>query len=493
MTDNPFDNLPDDSFAIRFDPNYLSQEQVTTNIKNVLTTNRITHKLVPIASPNSRFEVISVDVEGEKSQTLGLLQNLVKSSVLSSTIDSVIPQPGSSPGPSTTGGPSSQVSSQAIEAACGEEISFELPRVEKSNPFFHDQNKKVANQNTVNVFVLDVSPYVNNAQTKFEFQVGGLSGIGSGKVHPFVSNFVRNGKFELGIVADALDQVEGEFVENREPMANHGIFTASIIKTIAPEANVTIIPIIPVTKDGKLSKMLDILEGIRRDSESILRSSQILVNISAYAESPFMLFSKDSDSFDNNKNKIFNMEIFKDQITSIREFLLSSENKEMIDPNRRIIAAAGNDRERTSTQPWPRFPAFVKDVISVGSIRSDTMLTDYSNLAQIPNEAAVEHKQILDQLEIATKNGIYAYGGTANEGLKGLYVNDDFYFPNGTKESNLCGVAKWSGTSFATAVVTGYMAWLCLRGFNAADAERMLRENLPTTDDGIPILMAKQS
>ena len=73
--------------------------------------------------------------------------------------------------------------------------------------------------------------------------------------------------------------------------------------------------------------------------------------------------------------------------------------------------------------------------------------------------------------------GVYAYGGVPDIGVQSVYTGE---FPGG--EENNCGVAKWSGTSFATALVTGYMALLCAAGMTAEEAYEFLTQPFQASD-----------
>ncbi|MCB8980586.1 MAG: S8/S53 family peptidase [Ardenticatenaceae bacterium] len=111
-----------------------------------------------------------------------------------------------------------------------------------------------------------------------------------------------------------------------------------------------------------------------------------------------------------------------------------------------IVGAAGNDGTLTPT----RYPAAFASVIGIGALDSNDAQAPYSNTAdEIPG------------------GGFWTFGGDANNsnseyadsvtGLLGVYTAPgypDINTPNKT------GWARWAGTSFATAVISGSFALL---------------------------------
>ncbi|QPC81296.1 S8/S53 family peptidase [Phototrophicus methaneseepsis] len=400
------------------------------------------------------------------------------------SFEMLIPRPGSAPGPSTTGGPGT--TPQAV-GECDKDIRFvanDLVLVNDAG----ESLQPIAGR-TVNVFVLDTSPFDMNHDVQLRHRLNDFEGISG--VFPFVQRFLSE------TIADPspipIEEVAFVDMGSRAPtpvqsISNHGIFIASIIKTIAPEANVTIIPVMSRVGVGSIFTVADVLNELAQDKA--LQGSQVLVNLSANAR---LMFGVDDITeltqkvlqelgMAEGRNAPVVSDFIRDQLIEMNGIPDNVRNTvaNFAAEDRRLIVAAGNDWTSTIIPPWPKFPAYMKGVVGVGAVRSDGMRTDYSNLPQIPQIAAIQES--LDRLDIVTDNGIYAYGGTANAGLLGLFINDFINLENGKQIDNTCGIAQWAGTSFATAVVTGYMAWLCLRGLTAAEANTKLKTDLPQID-----------
>ncbi len=128
-----------------------------------------------------------------------------------------------------------------------------------------------------------------------------------------------------------------------------------------------------------------------------------------------------------------------------------------------IIAAAGNDSTTVNKQGKnprpPRAPARYHTTMSVTAVNSKQEAAQYANAACIaPLDAG-----------IATFGGD-SYGFLDANGLpdavRGVYISP--VFPGG--EPNTSGWADWSGTSFATPVISALGAHLLAQGWSATNA-----------------------
>jgi hypothetical protein len=174
----------------------------------------------------------------------------------------------------------------------------------------------------------------------------------------------------------------------------------------------------------------------------------------------------------------------------------------IVDPNITIVASAGNDSLKKPQRVGARFPAAFKNVIGVGALRkgngqnatSENIPASYSNCADEP-----------------PANGYMTLGGEsgADQGIRVMYISD---FPErtglflllprvffGDERINRTGWAWWSGTSFATALISGLLAarWSGpLRGtvLNYANARTELANHIQPnrTSAGEPVIYIEQ-
>jgi subtilisin family serine protease len=115
------------------------------------------------------------------------------------------------------------------------------------------------------------------------------------------------------------------------------------------------------------------------------------------------------------------------------------------DSNMMIFAAAGNDGIHPNHPP-ASYPAAYRPVHGVGALdtsNSASQMAEYSNIADSP-----------------VSDGFLTFGGfpsNIGEGMLGLYIH--LTFPD-TGAANTNGWARWSGTSFATGLMSGLAAAL---------------------------------
>lgn len=119
-----------------------------------------------------------------------------------------------------------------------------------------------------------------------------------------------------------------------------------------------------------------------------------------------------------------------------------------------VVAAAGNDHcPGGAGRPLPRLPAAIEDVLGVS--------------ASVDNSGAYARYTNLDDF-LPADDGIIAIGGDvtngrSSPGLIGLFISEKVPvaldgLPSGA--TNKTGLARWSGTSFATPVAAGFAACL---------------------------------
>jgi subtilisin family serine protease len=127
-----------------------------------------------------------------------------------------------------------------------------------------------------------------------------------------------------------------------------------------------------------------------------------------------------------------------------------------------IVAAAGNDSvqvtQRGQAPRPPRAPARYETTLSVTAVNSQFAPSNFANAANVPPS----------DTGVATFGGD-GYGAKDKNGLpdavRGVYISSSF--PDG--EQNISGWADWSGTSFATPIVSALAAHLMAQGWSSSN------------------------
>lgn len=184
--------------------------------------------------------------------------------------------------------------------------------------------------------------------------------------------------------------------------AGHGTFVAGIIKCLAPATTIEV--------EGVLTKGGAVLESqIAAELTEAVRDKPDIVSISAgtytYHNHPLMSF----------------------------EALYADRKLNKDDETPLVVAAAGNDS--TDQKFWP---AAFDWVVAVGSLDANGKKSDFSNYGPWVD--------------------VYAHGrDLVNAFPTGKYTTHEPQTPP-DEVRNFTGLAKWSGTSFATPIVTGAIA-----------------------------------
>lgn len=258
-------------------------------------------------------------------------------------------------------------------------------------------------------------------------------------------------------------------------MGDHGLFVASIINRIAPAARLHLVEVLNPYGVGTLES---IVRGFARAANFALENTcaVVLVNASLFLEvAPADLLSLET---------LAKVDPFWQRVRETRAGLITAwvePFKTVCDFLRRqsaqVLAAAGNDgtEETDATgskkqiHPVARFPAAFESVVGVAALNYAGDLAPYSNEADIP-----------------VSDGLAAIGGDKtgdttdpNRGVLGLYIGS---FPDGTPNKH--GLARWSGTSFSTPVITGLFAALACEGITPGDALNHIQSKLNNQSAG---------
>ena len=241
-------------------------------------------------------------------------------------------------------------------------------------------------------------------------------------------------------------------------MPDHGLFAAGIIHTIAPCAQIYLVEVLNPYGVGDLDSILWGLDFVIRHIQNN-PDRRVVVNSSLCLDLPIgeqhcrtipvvdNCFADLFTELDRQLEELICSQIKNDpKWIENQKLSMQAPCDVVFELKSRVIAAAGNDhRPGQNVAPQARYPAALESVQGVGALPKNLprkngkyRTASYSNQADAPRRI-----------------GITTLGGEEGEGqgVLGLYLGE---FPCG--EQNCTKWAWWSGTSFATPVVTGITA-----------------------------------
>jgi len=273
--------------------------------------------------------------------------------------------------------------------------------------------------------------------------------------HPMIRTLLGpNGKLKLypATYEENLRMGSTSLNEHDYKMTDHGLFAAGIVHSIVPRAT---IHLIEVLNPFAVSDLAMLTRGLHKVFNVIYQSDQpedsrppLVVNCSWMLEPPLVPEHR------RNPDSQFEEKVMEMARKHRDEgFALKSVCEHFDTIGRQVIAAAGNDWRKNGADrnaaPVTRFPAAFLGTLGVGAMPKNSKAdskgkyeaSSYSNLADIPDNV----KKIM------------TLGGEEGEeeGVLGLYLGE---FPGCEPKSNCTKWAWWSGTSFATPILSGAIA-----------------------------------
>jgi Subtilase family len=242
-------------------------------------------------------------------------------------------------------------------------------------------------------------------------------------------------------------------------MPDHGVFVTGLIRDVAPAAHIRLIRIL---NDYGGSDLYNIFAALT-DLEQELFSGAIrhlVINLSLnimpdIRRLPYVWFDHRQWPSTQLAGAIRVLTHLEEGLRLLCESLYAYDVL--------MVAAAGNDSYLANKQGQkprpPRVPARYETTLSVAAVNSRYAPSIFANAARMPPSNA----------------GVATFGGDSDglvdvnglpEAVRGVYISPTF--PGG--EQNVSGWADWSGSSFATAIVSGVGALLISQGWPLPDA-----------------------
>ena len=242
-------------------------------------------------------------------------------------------------------------------------------------------------------------------------------------------------------------------------MADHGVFVTGLIRDVAPGAQIRLIRILNDYGGGDLYNIYAALTDLEVEliSGNIRR---LVINLSLnimpdIRRLPYVWFDHRQLPSTQLAGAIRVLAHIEDGLRLLFESLYAYDVL--------IVAAAGNDSFLANKQGQkprpPRIPARYETTLSVASVNSRFAPSMFANAACMPPLNA----------------GVATFGGDSDgkldvnglpEAVRGVYIAPTF--PGG--EQNVSGWADWSGSSFATAIISGLGAHLIAQDWPLANA-----------------------
>jgi hypothetical protein len=359
-----------------------------------------------------------------------------------------------------------------------------------------------AGENPVIVVVLDTAPEKIDLKAEAEEnptnmllrQVAGLAdpmgySIEGDPVNPVIiadlgevpedfqplKDFVPNWSGRLKAWNDATDENKRETAKSAYAMPDHGLFVAGITKSIAPRAEVRLIRMLDETGMGDIRT---ILYALRELPDSLVKGR---------SPKPRLIFNFSHTIAAPMNDKLVEEwfpEIMKDpmqvaqRLTDIKAMLdainysLAETINWLAEQGVLVVAAAGNDALREKVRPEPDLPARFDNVLGVASVNREGGASLFSNRG--------------DKARFG--NGVATYGGDAvrdgetpavamgkmkvesesdvPDAVIGIYTAKTLPFVEELPEhdgTNRSRYAYWTGTSFATPVISAIAALITAR------------------------------
>jgi hypothetical protein len=328
----------------------------------------------------------------------------------------------------------------------------------------------------VTIAILDTSPCLHELAEAYE-RHHKVRPHNPNEHHPVLEGLLGP-KGRLHVHSASLDELlrmrSVHLRDHDHKMTDHGLFVAGIVNSIAPAAEIHLYEVLNPDGVGDLESIARGLWKVIHDQKG--KETRLIVNCSWVLNIPLLnhritdldrkLLAKIVREWDKHQD---------DSIEYLSSEYLSTEGESWLARQglaiewicdliyalgSQVIAAASNDwdnQESRADTPQLRYPAAFNSTLGVGTLSNGRISLQTNN-----KHAARSYSNLSDQRE---NTGVIKLGGDQAEEQRVLGVYIGSFPPSPDKESanwvvpkNTSDWAWWSGTSFATPILTGAIA-----------------------------------
>lgn len=272
------------------------------------------------------------------------------------------------------------------------------------------------------------------------------------------------------------------------PVSSHGLFVAGLIHSIAPRARLRLIEVLNRYGVGYVDTIAYTLQRLGEERKLDVGRRPLLINCSLMLVAPLagqISLEQAGDDTPDIEDELATVE------TIVAGQALAGRSPESLSPDEQavleqldllgaalewvflaarnwdvlVVAAAGNDSspESGKQQREARCPAAFASVVGVGALDAQGESAAYSNKA---DRQPYQGLSVFGGEEDHQDSGRRPRLASPEYAPLGVYIGS-FYTRNGAtvrRRTNRNGWARWSGTSFAAPVVSGFVARLVADG-----------------------------
>jgi Subtilase family len=287
----------------------------------------------------------------------------------------------------------------------------------------------------VEVAILDTVPDQINLDLAYQ-QWGSTNPLIGDLLGPAGTLQITRGGF-----SNLMQLADGTLDEHAYLMPDHGLFVASIIRSLAPMAD---LHLVEALNPYGLGTVETIALALQQFANRPAGAKPLLINLSLVLNIP------PADLLAALAAQDPLWQPFTQQTLAQSGQVLELVCSELSAQNVFLLAAAGNDGDpSTNPHPLPHYPAAYHTVVGVGALNADDSPTTYSNAG---DDLLAEGMAVFGGNIDPSLNG----DADPQHGMVGVYISPQFP----SAQINDSGLARWSGTSFATPTLTGTVAKL---------------------------------